>query len=583
MSKLAGNSRAALLGVLFAVVGFSYAIASFDGGAGAGNRAATGSNPNRIPLHFTNPFYPSTTDRDLGDIVAGSGFVRKVSAAGGIPPYKFRDGNLAVGSTGTPTNTLKAIISTSSVLQNGTVIGTTAATFNTTPVRFNVTVSDSSTSNSVVTEFFRLTLVTGTEFRFAVDTLPDAVQYRDYYTKIEMLNGHAPFVFTATLFSGITNVTKLEDVGLTLANDGTLYGKPTRSGSLTFFCAAQDKNGTGQLALGRFPSTTPGQTFTLNITANTTVASDIFATGITIKVTTGATGKDSINYAGIANLAGAAVSSLAGSTVTLRIGKYVSPGDANTPNTLDDKGKIVKGPKPPKGTIFVTLKGSINSKGQVKIQIGKETLGTLFNTGDTYVVNVQVGPINATEVLVFTRKTSSKGFQLTYKLGSNVNVGGGLLLTSIQGKDDAKAATDFDSWKVALLAQVPAKAAGNSGNLTAGSFSGNLASVFIGNSFSDDITVTSSKGSIKSTDKKKPTDAEITKLALSDKGKGSMQTGFLPGTQTGIKAAKSGATSANFSLGIALLQGTNETWSGSGGVQLFNKSSKSWTSANPTK
>jgi hypothetical protein len=570
MSKLAGNTRAALLGVLFAMVGFSFAIASFDGGSsGASAKGrAVGSNP----LHFTNPFFTATTDRDLGDIVAGSGFVRYVRAAGGVAPYTF---------TSSVNPTLKSVISTADILKNGTVIGTTAASFNTTPVRFNVTVADSSTSNASKTEFFRLTLVSGSAFRFAVDAIPTATQLRDYITKIEVLNG-TPVSFTAAILSstvaGVGVGGKLEDVGLTLANDGTLYGKPTKSGSITFACIAKDAKGTN--ALGRFPAVTAGQDFTLNIEANNTVAADIFATGITIKG--GQAGKDSVSYKGIANLGATAVSSLAGATMTLRIGKYVTPGNAATVNTLDAKGKIGKSPKPAKGVTVVTLKGGVSSKGQVTLTAGKETLGTLFDGSDTYTVNIQVGPINATEVLVFTRKTSSKGFSLTYKQGTNVNVAGGFLLTKVDGKDDAKAATDFDSWKVALLAQVPAASSGS--NLTAGSFDGaNAAVVSIGNSFTDDVGVSAAKGTVKSTDKKKPTDAEVLKLQLSNKGKGSVQTGFLPATATGIKAAKSGATGANFALGVVLKQGTNVTFSGEGGAPLFNKSNKSWTSANPTK
>ena len=568
MSKLAGNTRAALLGVLFAMVGFSYAIASFDG-AGASGAGAKGRAVGSNPLHFTNPFFSATTDRDLGDITAGSGFVRYVNAAGGVAPYTF---------TSTVSPTLKSVISTADLLKGGAIIGTTAATFNTTPVRFNVTVADSSTSNASKTEFFRLTLVTGNEFRFAVDAIPTATQLQDYITKIGVLNG-TPATFSASITAstvpGLTAGGKLETIGLTLSNDGTLYGKPTAAGTVTFICNAV--NTKGAPALGRFPAVTAGQVLTLNISANETVTAGIFATSITIKG--GQAGKDSISYKGIASVGNNAISSLAGSTVTLRIGKYTSPGNAATVNTLDAKGKIGKSPKAPKGVVVATLKGSINSKGAVTITVGKETLGTLFDGTDTFAVNVQVGPINATEVLAFTRKTSSKGFQLSYKIGKNTNIAGGLLLTSVQGKDDSKAATDFDSWKVSLIAQEHASSLG-----AAGSFDGaTTGTVSIGNSFTDDVNVSAAKGNVKSTDKKKPTDAEVTKLQLSNKGKGSLQTGFLPGATTGIKAAKSGATGANFALGIVLKAGTTVSFSAEAGTPLFNKSNKSWTSANPTK
>jgi hypothetical protein len=87
MFKFAGQARAALLGSLFAIIGFSYALATMDGanGRAVASRVGVGSTF----LHFTNPFVPSDTDRDLGDIVAGSSFLRIARAAGGVGPYRF--------------------------------------------------------------------------------------------------------------------------------------------------------------------------------------------------------------------------------------------------------------------------------------------------------------------------------------------------------------------------------------------------------------------------------------------------------------------------------------------------------------
>ncbi|HYG76816.1 MAG TPA: hypothetical protein VEK08_17565 [Planctomycetota bacterium] len=86
MSKLAGFVRSGLLGLLLALLAFSYSLATpvSDSNPGAASRGF-GS----IPLRFANPPHALSTDLDLGDIVRGSNFARNVRAIGGIPAYRF--------------------------------------------------------------------------------------------------------------------------------------------------------------------------------------------------------------------------------------------------------------------------------------------------------------------------------------------------------------------------------------------------------------------------------------------------------------------------------------------------------------
>ena len=597
MSKLAGNSRAALLGALFAIVGFSYAIASHTEVAPEGGRSVGARGVGTSPLRFTNPIDAGSGERDLGDIVAGSGFVRWVRAAGGVQPYKFVSSNTGPNAD---SPALATVLPLATLLVKGELIGTTALNFATAVSSFQVTVTDSGNSNGtgpqVVRERFRLTLVTGTTFRFANDSVPSAVRLQDYVTRIELLNGRGPFTYsivTGSVTLNGTAISNLETAGLQLSrNEGTLFGKPTVAGTLVFKVRAVDASNT--VALGRSPATTQDQTFSLTIAANNTTSSVLIATSIQIKGDTAVTGKDSIKYAGVANLGGTAISAFSGDKLVLRVADYVTPDTAATPAALDAKGKTIK--PTVKDKTAPTVKAAISSSGQVKVAVGKESfgnrgqLGTLSNQPRLLVVSVQVGDvIIGTEVLRFDVKTNGTKFQLTYKLGKNIPAAGGFILTSVQGKDDTKTNVG-DTWKAAFVALPTAGTAGNSGNLAFGSFAqSSSAVVSIGANFSDSIGVSESKDKIKTTEKASKANNQVSKVQMdAKKGKGSFQTTIVATALTAIpRAATAGdGARANFTANVTLTQNANGAgnviYSGEGGATIFAKKT-SWSSKNPNK
>ncbi|MCY3018753.1 MAG: hypothetical protein NTW87_06960 [Planctomycetota bacterium] len=604
MSKLAGNTRAALLGVLFAMVGFSYALATSAGLSEASASAAGRAVGTNVALQFTNPFVsayapadPNATDRDLGDAVAGSAFARYCRAKGGCPPYKFtgtgdKDGQWKLSSLDLGltllTNGLVTPVAGTTTINPKATLGAK---------RFRVDVTDSSgtnTGNSAwVHEMFRITIFDSSVFKFAMGPdLGSAVKFQSVSVELVVINGKAPLTF-GTVDKSVkldgTAVDSLEAIGLALGNDGILYGAPLAPGKLEFTatCLNADK----APAYDR-TGTKPNQDFFLQIDDNGLVSSAVVTTALQIKG--GAGGKDTIKYAGIANLMGKKPSDLAGKTITLRIGKYTTPNTTATPATLDDKGKTIKSTADK--TILKTAvseKSAVSSKGQVKIAIGKETFGALGTTnafgvlkaGSGVLLGVSIdvaGVATRSEVLPCDIVPKGDKYTITYKQGMAVPAGA-FLITTCAGKDDTKGSTG-DSWKVAFLAQPPAGNAGKSPNLTAGSFAGaKTATVSIGFNLTDTIPVLESKNKIKSMDKSVKALDQVSKLAMdSVKGKGSMQTTFLASDKTGIlmaNKAKLGTVGAtDFGMNISL--DSTAGYAGAGGKVIFS-SGKAWSDKTP--
>src|SRR5258708_15392175 len=184
MCNLGKYLRAGLTGVLFAIAGFSYALATYDSAPpalrtpGAAGRSIFGT------LRFTNPLI-GDTDRDLGDAIAGSVMTSRFALAiGGVPPLRFSSTNLAT------------VMSSLTLQSSGLLTGSIAATAKT-PIRFDVTVTDSfGTLGKNVTENFRITLVKEPVFAFAIDSLPDGSAGRSYMARLITINGAQP-IFSA--------------------------------------------------------------------------------------------------------------------------------------------------------------------------------------------------------------------------------------------------------------------------------------------------------------------------------------------------------------------------------------------------
>jgi hypothetical protein len=571
------NARAALMGLLFAMVGFSFALATSDSRSlpsAAGSRVV-GSGV----LRFTNGVLGG--DFDLGDVTQGSFTVRYARAAGGVRPYKF---------TSTVSPTLKEVLtgstSTLDLLQNGVltgagtnngglIAGVAAANF---PLRFNITVADGKGSNaSSVTSRFRLSLESGTTFKFAISDLGEAVQFVPFMDVVSTVNGNGAVTVTATnvAVNGTAVTGGLEAIGLSLATDGTLFGQPLVAGVLTFTAVGKDAK--GGTALSRDLSAA-NQVITLNLTGNITVDSDFVTTGLNLKIknATGPKAKsgnnDSLKFKGQVNLNGKSAADLNGKVIKLSIGGYTTPNSTNTPATLDGKGNTVKAPKLAKGTSAPKLKAKVSTKGQISVSVSGEDMSRVSaftGASSNVAVGLMVGDaVASAQILKLTAKKGNSGTSAGYKLDAANTPGGTFLLTSVKGKDDTKAAADADAWTAQFIATPP----------TGVSFSGvNSATVSIGSNFTGVIAVKESKSKVSQNEKKDAKSANVTQIKLDGvKGKGSIKTGPLPKTATGISAAsKAKATDPNtFPLNVTLTKGGVAVYGGENSLAIFpNKTS----------
>jgi hypothetical protein len=580
MYKQAGFARAACIAMVMALAAFSYAIATAGRGIEVAPAAGRAISSN---LNFANPFVDptlaSTLDRDIGDAVIGSAVLRHITALGGVKPYTFTTTTLASNtSLGLDSDGLFHTVPVTTV---GTV--TTYGPLTGTPglFRFNVTVKDSFGSQGhSKTEPYRLNILANTvnAFRFAISGLSDGQQYREYVDNIAVINGKAPFKYTAT---GITlagkAVSTLESIGLTIGSDGTVFGVPLQSGLLTFTANVTDA--TGAKALAR-SGTGVGQTISLTINANVTLNNTVVCTALTASGDTTTGGKDKLSISGLFNPG--IFSKLTGN-VTVQVNGYTISG------AIGAKGKVTGLSLQALATAKVpALTGTISPKGTFKFTVSNESFGRnnliavspvtglQLNTMVHVTIGNSVDGMNS--ISAFNKGKGTK-FSFSYKLGTfnktgviNPTLGGAFILTSVSGKDDTKGGTG-DSWKVALVAVPPG--GGAAPVVFAGATS---ASVSIGNSFTDTEAVTSNKGVVKTGKLDTKTNNKLTKLQLSEKGKGSYQTSFIASSQTGIPLGTAGSSAGvNYTTNVTLLNGSTAFYGGDGALTIFPKS-KGWSS-----
>src|SRR4029079_793881 len=96
--------------------------------------------------------------------------------------------------------------------------------------------------------------------------------------------------------------------------------------------------------------------------------------------------------------------------------------------------------------------------------------------------------------------------------------------------------------------------------------------------FSDKQTVSAAKGVVKTGKIAAKSADKFTRLSMSDKGKGSYQTGPLDSTLTGIRPASKSTTRINYGTEIDL----GKFYGGAGSPALFPKKSQ-WSSKNSVK
>lgn len=449
---LKSGVKALGLGVLLAVVGFSYAVATNDVGGGAPGVAARGIGSFAESLRFTNAVYDSGTSPvtyDLGDVVEGQGtVVRYLTAAGGIPPYTFTedDGN-------SPTLTAAGL----TLSGNGLLTGQLGTGLVSGAFTFLATVTDSAAGSTAGTHTangnFRLGLVPAGEFRFAVDKVASGLLGLDYSANIATVGGTSPVtvsVVSGSVKVGTVSYDSLADIGLSLASDGTLSGRPLYTGTVTFTAHAVDANST--VAKGRYPAVTDNQVITLVISDTDYIASGLTTSSLTVKIDTAKTNYDSVKYRGTADLNGISQSSLKDKTYYFRIGTKTISGP------LDSKGKYRTRTDTDRISSYIKTK-----KGRVSIRLSKADLSDAFGSltglanGGTVKLVVQLvveNAVAASEALECEVKVRDTKYTFSYKLGKKgTPLAGAFQLVQTKGSDKTtEASAAGDRWKLKFYA-----------------------------------------------------------------------------------------------------------------------------------
>ncbi|MEI6231780.1 MAG: hypothetical protein WCT04_01905 [Planctomycetota bacterium] len=551
MKRITHSVRAGLLAILFAALGFSYALATSHGGTIATGSIAAPNIGSTIPVDFTNPFLKSLPTsgvrqlgnanqiRDLGDAVAGSVLSRLVRAKGGIAPYvfsttipaasQFQDASLQLFGNGI----VSTIGSSSSTPPQGASLFT-----------FPVTVVDSTTVGTNVntkTETFALNFVRTEQFRFANDNIASGVQFQPYSAQMQTINGRQGVTYFAT---GLP-------AGLSMSSDGTVYGIPIIPGTFTFIANARDaanKQAADRSGVGTH------QSVSITIENGRTFNGILAASNIVVSANSGA-GKDGLSYKGVINLGAAALPSLNGKPFSIHIGSYSSPsvnfnatGMAASPKSGDPD-----------------IRASIKSSGMISVGIGHETINLGPITGKQYTlpVEIRVGDaVIGSECLTFDVHVSGTGVSLFYNGSVSGDYGGAGQLLRVQGSDDKGGMGD--DWLITFLARIPQALAVNTSTTV---------DLSINSKPIDSINLLTSSGLLYGGT------PVVRWFGINmATGRGTYQTITIPSGVTGIPAAgKSGNIPTNFTTGMTFRNGMTPTSSILSSLSIVPKGSM-WTS-----
>ncbi|MGD0089317.1 MAG: hypothetical protein ABSE73_05295 [Planctomycetota bacterium] len=455
MLQKSGITHAALLGVLFAAVAFSFALATSSGVSEQGGGAAIRAAAAGTQVQFTNPIISDKigTDRDLGVAAVGSVFSRYCRAAYGVAPYKFTN---AASSQLVATYGLTLDQTTGPTA--GLVSGTLSALVGTL-IRFDVTVMDSAITPTSATSSFRITVMPNNgAFQFATSTLDAAVQGRFYSVPLPpVIYGNWATASDLTYTVSAADTTTLTNAGLTIDPVAqTLSGVPFSSSggtppiAVTFTLNCKDKSGNfAQSADGK----TVGQKFTLTVNPGA-VSSGLLISALTIGANMPlkkGNPADSLKLTAITTL-----NPVSGQFLRVTVGVSAS----NVPVTSGSPTYFSATTTDP-----FNDKGKASGKGDaVTASISKGKL-TIAATGQSITTSL------ASPVLVIVQILDATGKKIVAQVGENVQIspkpgrnnavtftlsrggtpgGGVFMLTSVAGKDDKN--TPSTAWKVGFVA-----------------------------------------------------------------------------------------------------------------------------------
>ena len=325
------------MGVFFAALGFTYALAT----SGSGDATLLYNSSSRaIGTTCPRPATQFVTSSDLGFVLVSSNYRRQILVRFGVGPHTFILNKDPNAISAPPV----------SVTSGGAVTGTPS-----TPGRFDfsVTVQDASSEKPIpqITKGFFLTAVPQTAFPVPLSfingsVLPTAVTGTAYGFSLQANGGNPSYTFA--LADDASN--DAIPIGLTLTPDGLIFGTPV---------VAATNPTPFRVVVTDFIGNSVTQAFTLPVVQGS-ISTDVIASSGNFKFSFGRDGShDSLNLTLILNKDDLATNrirtkaDLAGVPVVLRFGGVAFPPGAGTNtststdtstallNTFDGKGVIV--------------------------------------------------------------------------------------------------------------------------------------------------------------------------------------------------------------------------------------------------
>lgn len=544
--------KAVCLGFVAAVAGFSIALATAEKASDGAPASERGFGRLVGSITISNPTIAGTNLFDLGDAGVGSQIIRYLCAYNGSRPYIWK--STTVGTTG------------AALGNNGFLFGPLAAASPIPFTFFDATVNDTNATSR--TGRFRIgTTNTATQFRFAMDKLPSALLGEDYVTNVELIGGTLQVVDPATggsasptakisLVAGSLKLngatfTRPESLGFSIFPDGTIAGRPLRSGQITFTLRGQKISGSA-IASNR-SNTAPDQAFAINVLSqsqatNGAVQTEFACSATNIRLNLAKPGRDGLGFNLFYDPDGLSSSDYGGKVFTLRF------GNRTYATKLDAIGQS-KG-----GALLVQNKAPT---GTLKLKVRSQNFSDLFDSsvlGDktklTVPFEIQIGDeYLSTEPVEYAVQNRKGNVSLKYILGKNRQPGGLFQITKVQARDFG----GKTAFKITfLINNMPDSSSESFGSI-------NTVTVNIGPSFSQTVTLFKNKGKFAPT-----ADGGLQSVAIDTKRHiGSITTYPLDQAKSGIAPA-SGGNGAVQTLALQLIANTTtQVFSGKASRRLF--------------
>ncbi|HYG76815.1 MAG TPA: hypothetical protein VEK08_17560 [Planctomycetota bacterium] len=572
--------RTLALGFVCAVASFCYATVG-NRGLSASAPAAEGRIVGSTTLTFTNAILSDAANinantYDLGDACYGSQITRYLTAGGGLRPYAFIELNKSM------VNQL-AVNSSLMLGLSGCMMGSvTGIARPNVPLLFQAQVTDSAgTTPFAATGNFQLNMVIcgPNEFRFAVDRINNGFVGLNYISKLEVLGGNKTVTFSVmpnTLtVDGVPKGSSsgLEAIGLSLAADGTIMGRPLQPGRISFVARATDS--IKRIAASR-SGAVQDQLITFTIIDNPVTASDFTTMSCKIKGDVGLLNRDTITFSGYINLSGAAISSLNGSPFVFQVGGASFEGRFNAtgqvvnarggPLVFEDGSRMVASVNPRSGQLSGAITRASLSKKLDAINIANRSTKR-YSVGITICT-----AIVSTDVLEFVTRRNGDKYQADYQLGRlGQSLGGNFQIISVKGTDKRTiAGNNGVAWSVKFLA-IPRFGIDANPGLDALTSVG----IRIGTRFNQKFIAPQLTSTARGDIRLAPNNLfgeTVSRFQLSARSfRGSVVTQPLSFFVTGIRAAADAGTgAANFTFGLDLDRtGTNTDFSGEAAKRII--------------